>query len=137
MKLYNTLKDLIVEVASIDAIVDSIKKKRRVIVYYDGDELYGHLDLQRDFRQWRGGFFAPLRGGLRQRRPAQELLRWRYNGLELSRRQRGQRRYRKDRQRPACSRWIKLSFWPVLELGQLGPDVIYRGNWNSSAVLAL
>jgi hypothetical protein len=38
MKLYNTLKDLIVEVASIDAIVDSIKKKRRVIVYYDGDE---------------------------------------------------------------------------------------------------
>jgi predicted DNA-binding transcriptional regulator YafY len=38
MKLYNTLKDLIVEVASIDAIVDSIKKKRKVIVYYDGDE---------------------------------------------------------------------------------------------------
>ena len=38
MKLYNTLKDLIVEVASIDAIVDSIKQKKRVIIYYDGDE---------------------------------------------------------------------------------------------------
>lgn len=38
MKLYNTLKDLIVEVASIDAIVDSIKQKKRVIIYYEGDE---------------------------------------------------------------------------------------------------
>ena len=38
MKLYNTLKSLIVEVASIDAIVDSIKQKKRVIIYYEGDE---------------------------------------------------------------------------------------------------
>ena len=38
MKLYNSFKDIIVEVASISSIVDAIKKKRRVIVYYDGDE---------------------------------------------------------------------------------------------------
>lgn len=38
MKLYNSFKDVIVEVASISSIVDAIKKKRRVIVYYDGDE---------------------------------------------------------------------------------------------------
>ena len=38
MKLYNSFKDIIVEVASISTIVDAIKKKRRVIVYYDGDE---------------------------------------------------------------------------------------------------
>jgi predicted DNA-binding transcriptional regulator YafY len=38
MKLYNTYKNLILEVASIDSIVDAIKKRQRVIVYYDGDE---------------------------------------------------------------------------------------------------
>ena len=38
MNLYNTYKNLIVEVASINDIVDSIKQKKRVIIYYDGDE---------------------------------------------------------------------------------------------------
>jgi predicted DNA-binding transcriptional regulator YafY len=38
MKLYNTVKSLILEVASIDSIVDAIKKKNKVIIYYDGDE---------------------------------------------------------------------------------------------------
>ena len=38
MKLYNVYKNLILEVASVDEIVNSIKQKRRVIVYYDGDE---------------------------------------------------------------------------------------------------
>ena len=38
MKLYNSFKNLILEIASIDTIVDSIKQKRRVIIYYDGDE---------------------------------------------------------------------------------------------------
>jgi predicted DNA-binding transcriptional regulator YafY len=38
MKLYNTVKSLILEVASIDSIVDAIKKKNKIIIYYDGDE---------------------------------------------------------------------------------------------------
>lgn len=38
MKLYNSYKNLILEIASIDSIVNSIKQKRRVIIYYDGDE---------------------------------------------------------------------------------------------------
>lgn len=38
MKLYNTVKSLILEVASIEAIVKSIKNKDKVIIYYDGDE---------------------------------------------------------------------------------------------------
>ena len=38
MKLYNTVKSLILEVASIDSIVDAIKKKNKVVIYYDGDE---------------------------------------------------------------------------------------------------
>lgn len=38
MKLYNTVKSLILEVASIDSIVDAIKKKDKIIIYYDGDE---------------------------------------------------------------------------------------------------
>ena len=38
MKLYNTFKSLILEVASIDSITDAIKKRQKVIVYYDGDE---------------------------------------------------------------------------------------------------
>jgi predicted DNA-binding transcriptional regulator YafY len=38
MKLYNIAKSLILEVASIDSIVDAIKKKHKVVIYYDGDE---------------------------------------------------------------------------------------------------
>ena len=38
MKLYNIAKSLILEVASIDAIVDAIKKRQKVVIYYDGDE---------------------------------------------------------------------------------------------------
>ena len=38
MKLYNSVKSLILEVASIDSIVDAIKKKNKIIIYYDGDE---------------------------------------------------------------------------------------------------
>jgi hypothetical protein len=38
MKLYNTLKNLILEVASIQSINDAIKKRQKVIIYYDGDE---------------------------------------------------------------------------------------------------
>ena len=38
MKLYNTVKSLILEVASIDSVVDAIKKKNKIIIYYDGDE---------------------------------------------------------------------------------------------------
>jgi predicted DNA-binding transcriptional regulator YafY len=38
MKLYNITKSLILEVASIESIVDAIKKKKRMIIYYDGDE---------------------------------------------------------------------------------------------------
>jgi predicted DNA-binding transcriptional regulator YafY len=32
------LKSLILEIASIDSIVDAIKKKNKIIIYYDGDE---------------------------------------------------------------------------------------------------
>jgi predicted DNA-binding transcriptional regulator YafY len=38
MKLYNTVKSLILEVASIDSVVNAIKNKDKVIIYYDGDE---------------------------------------------------------------------------------------------------
>ena len=38
MKLTNTVKSLILEVASIDSIIDAIKKKHKVVIYYDGDE---------------------------------------------------------------------------------------------------
>jgi len=38
MKLYNITKSLILEVASIDSIVDSIKKRKVCVIYYDGDE---------------------------------------------------------------------------------------------------
>jgi hypothetical protein len=38
MKLNEALKGLICEIASIDGVVDSIKKRQRVIIYYDGDE---------------------------------------------------------------------------------------------------
>jgi len=38
MKLINTVKQLISEVASIDSITDAIKNKKTVVIYYDGDE---------------------------------------------------------------------------------------------------
>ena len=38
MKLYNTVKSLILEIASIESVVDAIKDKNKVIIYYDGDE---------------------------------------------------------------------------------------------------
>lgn len=38
MKLQESLKSLINEIASIDDIVNSIKNKQIVIIYYDGDE---------------------------------------------------------------------------------------------------
>ena len=38
MKLYNSVKSLILEIASIDSIVDAIKKRNKVIIYYNGDE---------------------------------------------------------------------------------------------------
>ncbi len=38
MKLYNSLKSLILEVASTESIVDAIKKRDIVVIYYDGDE---------------------------------------------------------------------------------------------------
>lgn len=38
MKLTNIAKSLILEIASIDSIVDAIKKRQKVVIYYDGDE---------------------------------------------------------------------------------------------------
>ena len=38
MKLYNITKSLILEMASIDSVIDAIKKKNKIIIYYDGDE---------------------------------------------------------------------------------------------------
>ena len=38
MKLQETLKSLICEIASLDSVIDAIKQKQRVIIYYDGDE---------------------------------------------------------------------------------------------------
>lgn len=38
MKLYNTFKKLIVEVAAIDNVVDSIRNRKKVVIYYNGDE---------------------------------------------------------------------------------------------------
>lgn len=38
MKFKDTLKDLICEVASLDSVIDAIKNKQKVIMYYDGDE---------------------------------------------------------------------------------------------------
>lgn len=38
MKLYNITKSLILEMASIDNVIDAIKKKNKIIIYYDGDE---------------------------------------------------------------------------------------------------
>jgi predicted DNA-binding transcriptional regulator YafY len=38
MKLYNSFKSLIVEVTSMETVVDSIKNRKRVVIYYDGVE---------------------------------------------------------------------------------------------------
>ena len=38
MKLYNTLNNLILEVASRDQIIDAIKNRKVCAIYYDGDE---------------------------------------------------------------------------------------------------
>ncbi len=38
MKLYNSFKSLIVEIASVNSIMDAIKKRQKVVIYYDGDE---------------------------------------------------------------------------------------------------
>ena len=38
MKLYNTVKSLILEIASVDSFVNAIKNKDKVVIYYDGDE---------------------------------------------------------------------------------------------------
>lgn len=38
MKLQNALKGLICEIASVDSVVNAIKNRQKVIVYYDGDE---------------------------------------------------------------------------------------------------
>jgi len=38
MRLQNSLKDLICEIASLEDIIDCIKKRKRCIIYYDGDE---------------------------------------------------------------------------------------------------
>ena len=41
MKLNQALKGLICEIASIDGVVDAIKKRQIVVIYYDGDEQGG------------------------------------------------------------------------------------------------
>ena len=38
MKLYNTLNNLILEVASRDQIMDAIRNRRVCVIYYNGDE---------------------------------------------------------------------------------------------------
>ena len=38
MKLHGALKGLICEIASLDSIIDAIKGRKVVIIYYDGDE---------------------------------------------------------------------------------------------------
>ena len=38
MKLQDSLKGIINEIAAIDDIVDAIKQQQKVIIYYDGDE---------------------------------------------------------------------------------------------------
>ena len=38
MRLNETLKSLIVEIASIESVIDCIKNRKKCIIYYDGDE---------------------------------------------------------------------------------------------------
>jgi predicted DNA-binding transcriptional regulator YafY len=38
MKLQDSLKGLIYEIAAVDDVVNSIKQRQKVVIYYDGDE---------------------------------------------------------------------------------------------------
>lgn len=38
MKLFDTVKSLILEIASIESLSDAINKRQKVVIYYDGDE---------------------------------------------------------------------------------------------------
>lgn len=38
MKLINTIKNLITEAATLEDVLDSIKNRKVVVIYYDGDE---------------------------------------------------------------------------------------------------
>ena len=38
MKLYNTFRSLIVEVASVNRVIDAIRNRKKIVIYYDGDE---------------------------------------------------------------------------------------------------
>jgi len=38
MKLQESLKGIINEIASLDSVINAIKNRQRVIIYYDGDE---------------------------------------------------------------------------------------------------
>jgi predicted DNA-binding transcriptional regulator YafY len=38
MKLLNVVKDLIVESASFQDLINAVKKRKKLIIYYDGDE---------------------------------------------------------------------------------------------------
>ncbi len=38
MKLTDSLKNVIVEIASIESVFDCVKNKKRCVIYYDGDE---------------------------------------------------------------------------------------------------
>jgi predicted DNA-binding transcriptional regulator YafY len=38
MKLTETLKSLIVEEVALDQVINAVKNKRKIIIYYDGDE---------------------------------------------------------------------------------------------------
>ena len=38
MKLFDTVKSLILEIASIESLTDAINKRQKVVIYYDGDE---------------------------------------------------------------------------------------------------
>ena len=38
MKLYNVAKSLILEEASIESVIDAIRNKNRIVIFYDGDE---------------------------------------------------------------------------------------------------
>ena len=38
MKLQDSLKGIINEIASLDSVINAIKNRHRVIIYYDGDE---------------------------------------------------------------------------------------------------
>ena len=71
MKLYNTFKSLILEVASIDSIVDAIKNKDKIIIYLGnifyiinprifGDSFHNNKDvivIKNNFIKILGNFF--------------------------------------------------------------------------------